>query len=345
MRIISCLKEFRNKSSDEIGSAFGQFRGYNYKDRKDKVSSLKILKILDNKDYLIKSASIKRSKYIVDMLFIGILLKFSSYIYQKLPPQLGNDSIMPVLLLLSLFLITVLVTTAYNFIILFLSFGKSLQGTRLRLSMLTNAVIIGGFIINLQPDSDKLSLEEIIKLWFKEYHLNCIFNDKVWQFWLILTVVSIALCFSLYFVLKYQNIFELEDMGSENRLILGILSIVTFIIGVDIDKVRPIGIALLILVIQTAFFEFCHSRLLSKMHGEAQKIFQAQLLLKVPQYEKLKKCYYYGGEKYKEKLLSNEKFLKVIMVSEIGSLNVMETYEDYKLYKEVKYTNYLESQK
>mgnify|MGYP000984260775 FL=1 len=337
------MKEFRNKLSDELGNVFGQFRGYNYKDRKDKVSSLKFLKILDNKDYLIKSASIKRSKCIVDMLFIGISLKFSSNIDQQLPPQLGDVS--TILHLLSLFLITVLVITSYNFIILFLSFGKHLQRIRLGLSMLMNAVIIGYFITSLQPDSDKLSLEKIIKLGFKEYHLNCIFNDKVWQFWLIFTVVSIGSCLSLYFVLKSQDIFELEGMKFENILIVGLLTIITFIIGIDLDTVRPIGIALLTLLIQTVFFDFYQQRFLSKKNEEAQKIFEVQLLSHNPDYGELKKCYYYGGEKYKEKLLSNEKFLKVIMASEIGSLNVVETYEDYKLYKEVKYKNYLESQK
>lgn len=344
MRIISCLKEFRNKSSDELGNVFGQFRGYNYKDRKDKVSSLKILKILDNKDYLIKSASIKRSKYIVDMFFIGILLKFSSYIDQKLPSQLGNVS--AILHLISLFLLSFLVFTAYNLLIfLFISFCKPPRRIILTISMIVSALIIGYFITSLQPDSDKLSLEKIRKLGFKEYHLKCIFNDKVWQFWLIFTVMSIGLCLSLYFVLKSQYIFELEDMESENRLILGILSIVTFIIGVDIDKVRPIGIALLILIIQTAFFEFCHSQLLSKMHGKAQKIFEVQLLSNNPDYEELKKCYYHGGKKYKEKLLSNEKFLNIIVESELCSFNDVKTYEDYRLYKAFNYKNYLESQK
>ena len=47
-------------------------------------------------------------------------------------------------------------------------------------------------------------------------------------------------------------------------------------------------------------------------HEIAQEIFQEQLLLEKPRYKELKKCYYHGGEKYKEKLLSTEKFLRLI---------------------------------
>ena len=130
-------------------------------------------------------------------------------------------------------------------------------------------------------------------------------------------------------------------MGDENRLILGILAIVTFIIGVDIDKVRLIGIVLLVLVIQTAFFEFRQSQLLSRMYEKAQEIFQEQLLLEKPRYEELKMCYYYGGENYKEKLLSTEKFLEVVVKNELKSLNDLKTYDDYMLYKAYKGRSYL----
>lgn len=84
---------------------------------------------------------------------------------------------------------------------------------------------------------------------------------------------------------------------------------------------------------------------LKKRYADAQKIFQEQLLLKSPNYERLKRCYYYGGEKYKEKLLSTEKFLNIIVESELCSFNDVKTYEDYRLYKAFNYKNYLESQK
>ena len=65
-------------------------------------------------------------------------------------------------------------------------------------------------------------------------------------------------------------------------------------------------------------------------------IFQEQLLLEKPRYKELKKCYYQGGEKYKEKLLSTEKFLEVVVKNELKSLKDLKTYDDYRLYKAYK---------
>ncbi|GAD45599.1 hypothetical protein ANG6_0094 [Streptococcus anginosus T5] len=52
-----------------------------------------------------------------------------------------------------------------------------------------------------------------------------------------------------------------------------------------------------------------------------KKIFEVQLLSNNPDYEELKKCYYHGGEKYKEKLLSTEKFLRLIIKKEVYQIN------------------------
>lgn len=335
-----------------------------YENVKRKIDSLENLKVLDNKDYLTKILRIKWIEYLFYVFIVGILIITFPNIDKYISSKFRGIS----MFVLLLFVITVLVLLAYNFLILFISylfkdlyhnlFKKRLKMRRLvkflsfvkkfRIKlfvlMIIDAVIIGLATNHVIPksNSNKLSIIEQVIM---EYDLKSIFRDGIWEFWVMIFVISVASWCSLYFTLKSQNIFELEGMEIENRFILAFLSIVTFIIGIDLDTVRPIGIALLILVIQTALFEYRHLKIFSKKHEKAQEIFQEQLLLKVPQYEKLKKCYSYGGEKYKEKLLSNEKFLKVIMASEIGSLNVMETYEDYKLYKEVKYKNYLESQK
>ena len=76
---------------------------------------------------------------------------------------------------------------------------------------------------------------------------------------------------------------------------------------------------------------------------KAQVIFQEQLLLEKPDYKKLKKCYYYGGDEYKNKLLSVEKFLLTIVENEImplESLKNLNTYENYLLYKSYMYRTY-----
>ena len=339
-RIISC----KNKIFDVLESLLG----LNYKVVKKEVTSLKFLKILDNTEHLSRNTVLKLAEYLRNLIILAVLSTIVYAINIRILSRYGL-----IFNLLPLFLLTFLVLSFYNYVTLIISylikyisyliksiylyfFKKSFKMRRLHtvISFVKNLrirllilMIVAAYIISvltisvIQNESNLKMIESFINNPFIEYNLNCIFLGAVWQFWSIFTVVSSASCFSLLFVLKSQNIFELEDMGSENRLIVGILAIVTFIIGVDIDKVWPIGIFLLILIIQTSFFENYHSYLISKKYKKAQEIFQEQLLLEKPRYEELKRCYYHGGEKYKEKLLSTEKFLQLIKKREVYNIN------------------------
>lgn len=351
--------EFIDQLVGEVGNFFKS--NWNYKDTKNKINALKNLKILDNTKHLTKNTVLKLTEYLRNLIILVVLISLVYAINIKILSQFGF-----IFNLLPLFLFIFLILCGYNYLVLFISYlfkfiylhflKKSLKIRRLHdvlsfikklrirllILMIVTAYIINFLIISMiQNESNSKMIESFINNPFIEYNLNCIFLGAVWQFWLIFTVVSSASCFSLLFVLKSQNIFELEDMESENRFILGLLAILTFIIGVELDKVRPISIVLLILVIQTAFFEFYHLHLISKNYKKAQNIFQEQLLLEKPRYEVLKKCYYHGGEKYKEKLLSTEKFLKVIVKNELKSLKDLKTYDDYRLYKAYKGRSYL----
>ena len=320
------LKKLLDKLNSFTAKCNRLLRKFEEKQKEEYKNRLDILKIIDNKDYIIKNASIESWKN----------LKYSS-----IWTIFGLMSIILMILNsgpFSIFIISFCLFTAYNFFIQFsFSFSRVLRRCILSISMFINAFIVGYLIIySFRKTIDSNKIVEFINCSFVEFKQN-----NIEQFWLIISVLSLASCISLYLFLKSQSIFKLEDMESENRLILGILAILTFVIGVDIDKVRPIGIALLVLVIQTAFFEFYHLHLISKNHKKAQNIFQKQLLLKKPRYEELKKCYYHGGEKYKEKLMSTEKFSKVIVKNELKSLKDLKTYDDYMLYKAYKGRSYL----
>ncbi|EGF21625.1 beta-carotene 15,15'-monooxygenase [Streptococcus sanguinis] len=336
MRIIS----FKNKIFDVLESLLVT----NYKVAKKEVTSLKFLKILDNTDHLSRNTVLKLAEYFRNLVISVVLALLALLVYainKNILSQFGF-----IFNLLPLFLFIFLILFCYNYLVLFISYlfkfiylhflKKSLKIRRLHdvlsfikklrirllILMIVTAYIINFLIIRMiQNESNSKIIESFINNPFIEYNLNCKLNGEVWVFWTIFAVVSLASCLSLFFVLKSQNIFELEDMESENRLILGFLAIVTFIIGVDIDKVRSIGIFLLILIIQTSSFDYYHSYLISKKRKKAQEIFQEQLLLEKPRYEELKRCYYHGGEKYKEKLLSTEKFLQLIKKREIYNIN------------------------
>ncbi|WP_142917656.1 hypothetical protein [Streptococcus anginosus] len=174
---------------------------------------------------------------------------------------------------------------------------------------------------------------------------NCVLNIIVFILGAIITFYQVKKVVDYFPNYLYDSI---DNLTSDYAL--PISSIVTLIYGPQIISPESIfqlftswGLVLIIGTVTIISIKFKNKS--EKNNSVAQKIFEVQLLSDNPDYEELKKCYYYGGEKYKEKLLSNEKFLKVIMASEIGLLNVMETYEDYKLYKAFNYKSYLESQK
>ena len=311
---------------------------YDNNQKKKVQERLDALKVLANKDYIMNNVSSKTklSGYLIRAIVMTIIMIFLFIIIMFL--GISNNLLIGILFI---FLLSLSLSYAYNTILLLiLSFNRYLRRILFTILIFINSFILGDII--MASISDTNTPNRILNFFdnlFKEYLLKTSCGDFVWLFWLIFTSISAGSCISLYLVLKIQDVFEIEAMETENRMILLILAIVTFIIGIDIDKIRLIGILCLILVVQTAFFEAYNSYILSKMYEKAQNIFQEQLLLKKPRYKELKKCYYFGGEKYKEKLLSTEKFLLIIVKNELKSLKDLKNYDDYRLYKAVRARN------
>ena len=331
MWIIKKLLDLLNRFTKKCNTLY---LDYDKNQKKKAQERFDALKFLSNKDYIMKNVSSKTKlgSYCVESIRATVIMALLFLINSFLD---GSSSLF--LGICSIFILSLSFFYTYNtFVILLLSFSGYLRQNLFSILISTNTIILGDIIIGSISDSNNPNrILGFFENLFNEYALN----DNIWSFWIIFILLLVSSCLSLYFVLKKQDIFELELMGIENRLLISILAIITFIIGIDIDKIRLIGILCLILVIQTAFFEASYSYLLSKMYEKAQNIFQEQLLLKESSYDKLKKCYYYGGEKYKEKLLSMEKFLVIIVKNELKSLKDLKNYDDYKLYKAIRARN------
>lgn len=379
-RIINKFKQCKKKLVnmvqsyiDSIKSPIEEIWGYGQKGTKDKINSLKFLAILDDENYLIQKYKNKWCEYI---LKLGVLLIIISLLIIIVfwPKKTLLENTSPLLIVPLVFLMTVLVFSLINFcvlfilslcrillrfilfilsklwrcLILFISWCPLLSKLWRRLILFISRYLIlstsmffyAYYITDMTVDLFSDEKDSTMRAFFRAYDVT----KPAWHFWLMITAVFIGSCLSLYMVLNFvliQGSFDLEAMGTENRFIIAFLAIITFVIGIDLDKVRPIAIGLLLLVIQTTFFEWYHSHRLSKLYEKAQRIFEIQLLSSNPDYEELKKCYYHGGEKYKEKLLSTEKFLEVIVKNELKSLKDLKTYDDYRLYKAYKGRSYL----
>lgn len=325
MWIIKKLLDLLNRFTKKCNTLY---LDYDKNKKNNAQERLDALKVLSKKDYITKNVSskTKQCNYFVRAIVATVLMMI------LISLDTSNNLLCG---LCSIFILSLSLSYAYNSFIVFL-FSLNRYFRKILFSILTfiNVFILGDIIIRIISNANNPNrILNFFENLFKEHELQTAFGNDIWLFWLIFTLMLASSCLSLYLVLKTQDVFELELMGIENRLLLSSLAIVTFIIGIDIDKVRLIGILCLILVIQTAFFEASYSYLLSKMYEKAQTIFQEQLLLKFPDYQELKKCYYCGGEKYREKLLSTEKFLGVIIKNEFKYLSDLKNYDDYKLYK------------
>ena len=329
MLIIKKLLDLLNSFTKKCNTLYLDYDKNQKKKAQERFDALKVLR---NKDYIIKNVSskTKQNNYFVRAIVATVIMLVLFFMIMSLDSSNNLFSGF-----CSIFILSLSLSYAYNsFIVFLLSLNRYFRKILFSILTFINVFILGDIIIRIISNANNPNrILNFFENLFKEYELQTTFGSDIWLFWLIFTLMLASSCLSLYFVLKTQDVFELELMGIENRLLLSILAIVIFIIGIDIEKVRLIGILCLILVIQTAFFEASYSYLLSRMYEKAQTIFQEQLLLKFPDYQELKKCYYCGGEKYREKLLSTEKFLEVIIKNEFKSLNDLKNYDDYKLYK------------
>lgn len=308
MCIIKILLDILNRFTKKCNTLY---LNYDKNQNKKQQERLDALKVLGNKDYIMKNVSskTKQSIYFVKAIVAAVIMLL--LFFMSIFLNVSNN-----LLLVIPFILILFFSLFYTFdsIVMFLfSFNRYLRKILFSILISTNTIILGDIVIrSISDDNNSNRLISFFINSFKEYDLHQNLKFPIFIFWLIFLLISVCSCISLFLLLKTQDIFEIEAMETENRLILWILAIVTFIIGIDVDKIRLVGILCLILVIQTAIFGLYHSYILSKNYKKAQDIFQEQLLLEKPRYKELKKCYYHGGEKYKEKLLSTEKFLRLI---------------------------------
>ena len=96
---------------------------------------------------------------------------------------------------------------------------------------------------------------------------------------------------------------------------MGIISAVTFIFGWNTSNK-------FLAFLSTLFFAGIVVSTITQLHIQKDEVktrslFYEELLKKKPDYEQLKRIYFSGGEEFKDKVLSNEKMLRVVIENEI----------------------------
>lgn len=176
-------------------------------------------------------------------------------------------------------------------------------------------------------------------LWRWAFERSGTWQYNNWKLNLCVFILSFFLSsIQLYRILKIYPNYLMDSINKLIFYLLAISSIVTLIFSPEIIKAQDIlnlvvswGIILFTLI--ATLFEMYFEYKSSKNEEKAQQIFLEQLLKNEDgiDYKRLVECYYYGGEKYKEKLLSTEKFLVIIVKNELKSLKDLKIYDNYRL--------------
>lgn len=146
--------------------------------------------------------------------------------------------------------------------------------------------------------------------------------SELGNFWVIILLVLIAIIFIFINYVFNLTVIEVEKVNKSNSIFTGIVAIVGIIWGINFEPqpgsnviaIKFISFLVFLATITTNVLPSIISWRCKKSYEKAEEIFQKQLMKSSSQinYDELKSCYYYGGEKYKDKMLSNEKMLRKI---------------------------------
>lgn len=189
-----------------------------------------------------------------------------------------------------------------------------------------------------------ISIESIIVsyLWWLIPYLN----NREWMYsnprlnLFIFILIGVSTFFNAKNIINYLPIYLIKSLYTPIVTLLAIFSLFTLVFGPQIIEPKNIlelfiGWGAVLITATMTLIQIYLECKSSKNEEIAQQIFQEQLLKNEDDinYNRLIECYYYGGEKYKEKLLSTEKFLIEILKHELKLLKNLNSYENYLLCK------------
>jgi len=312
------------------------------KDAKRKINNLELLKILDNQIDVETRTLLRAIETILSLMFWLIVFTIFQIFYCNLIQKLGNGNTSYLVNgIYALFII--------NFFYLILRLCEGIL-----------------FIVSIEQNS---KIFEILKRfnWLANYYI--FLNLTIWPLLftfifqafilnkdslkaanIVSLIAFIVSCLILIFreIIRSLPLYKIGNYSSTPAIVLSLLAIgiSAFDFGKNIYKIEDSWYWLLFIFLMTfacTIAELIIKTVMKRKLEKAQVIFQEQLLLEKPDYKKLKRCYYYGGDEYKNKLLSVEKFLLTIVENEImplESLKNLNTYEKYLLYKSYMYRTY-----
>ena len=136
--------------------------------------------------------------------------------------------------------------------------------------------------------------------------LNLDGSSLKWALFLV-SICLVSISSTLYLLFPKYIIGEISEIVT---IFLTIIAIISKIL--PLDNHIFFNLILVEIGVNLSFFELTHKFVKKEDIITAEKYFREELLSSNPSYGKLIQCYGKGGASYKEKILSNEKFLRII---------------------------------
>ena len=282
---------------------------YSYKDSKRKIENLEVLKILDNReDIRLRQKNDSIKYFVCELLPMIILSIFFLFIFENLKFSDKDIIYLSVLAFVIIVLFLIVLFSAIRSSIPVLVIFVEWLISRFPKQCEEKMEWLRKFPSLLPLTVWSLILSDFIKNTFQKYRLGDNLTLKI----TLVLIVSFILWLYLRNLIKSQPVFQVEALIVSPAMILSVLAISTLIFDIDWKNKLPWTLSVVFFTISSTILDLSISNRREKEYAIAQEIFQEQLFLEKPRYKELKKCYYHGGEKYKEKLLSTEKFLRLI---------------------------------
>lgn len=339
MRIIH---NFKKKFISLLDDLYDTFPLIKYKDNKQKIENLETLKIISNKNDINLREQNDSLKYFIRSCLWGAFFKL----------LIDNLKISKCdyIIIIYLFILFISVSIIYCYIVRFFictipiiinwcsKFFKNskLLNKLLNISRKYSLILLLIIVPLITSNLFNISIS-------KPKELK---NDYI----IFYSCIIVTLC--LYFIIKYSFYFktwptyQLEMVNYSPTIILLLISIGNPIVS-NFLKNNKWSLLVFITVVSTIVKTMVEYQC-KKRQEKAQMIFEYQSLLeqKDINYSELKRCYYYGGEEYKNKMLSIEKISMVVLEKELSSYIsldqlIEEDYRIYYLYKAFKYKTFL----
>lgn len=174
--------------------------------------------------------------------------------------------------------------------------------------VLSNIFIIKNWLIQFPRIASIFSPILIILLSYN-------FLESIFQNTYIVIIVLSVLSFgvSYYTINMLPNYLDVDI----NDMVTLFLSIFTILVEILPTKLPPfINATLIVIVVNLNSVNIYLNHRSKKCEEKAKKIMETQLMSKKVSYNELLKCYAVGGQKYKDKILENQRFLRLIRSKE-----------------------------